>query len=171
MSYQDTDFNPNAEAERQAAERDAELARKIRSEVIRVQRGEAEADLKADRDAEAEARAEVRRAQRIEHWYNTNAWWLIFSGRILIHKDFSAYYRYFICVAICSFLSISVLFMGLYWDLKCNHLDREVRALRVRSAQMSKQCATTTSYSAIVRALAEQGVPLCDPEEPNRILE
>ena len=46
MSYQDHEFDPVTDAEREAAARDAELARRIRREVLRVQSGEAEEDLR-----------------------------------------------------------------------------------------------------------------------------
>ena len=55
MRYEDTEFDPATDADREAAAREAELARKIRREVLRVQRGEA--DLRADREAEQEQRA------------------------------------------------------------------------------------------------------------------
>ena len=52
MRYEDTEFDPATDADREAAAREAELARKIRREVLRVQRGEADDDLRADREAE-----------------------------------------------------------------------------------------------------------------------
>lgn len=57
MRYEDTEFDPATDADREAAAREAELARKIRREVLRVQRGEADDDLRADREAEQEQRA------------------------------------------------------------------------------------------------------------------
>jgi len=56
MRYEDTEFDPATDADREAAAREAELARKIRREVLRVQRGEADDDLRADREAEQEQR-------------------------------------------------------------------------------------------------------------------
>ena len=50
MRYEDTEFDPATDADREAAAREAELARKIRREVLRVQRGEADDDLRADRE-------------------------------------------------------------------------------------------------------------------------
>ena len=52
MRYEDTEFDPATDADREAAAREAELARKIRREVLRVQRGAADDDLRADREAE-----------------------------------------------------------------------------------------------------------------------
>ena len=66
MRYEDTEFDPATDADREAAAREAELARKIRREVLRVQRGEADDDLRADREAEQEQRAEQERAARME---------------------------------------------------------------------------------------------------------
>ena len=66
MRYEDTEFDPATDADREAAAREAELARKIRREVLRVQRGEADDDLRADREAEQEQRAEQERAASAE---------------------------------------------------------------------------------------------------------
>ena len=91
MSYEDTEFNPVTDAEREAAAREAELSRKIRREVLRVQRGEADDDLRADREAEEELRAGEERAARIERRRKSSFLWLLFSGNILVREGFSGY--------------------------------------------------------------------------------
>ena len=83
--YHDTDFNPNREREEQeAAEREA-LARTIRREVLRVNSGEADEEIRAEREqmeAERQAReAEEEKSRR----RNASLWRQMFSGRILVH--------------------------------------------------------------------------------------
>ena len=59
MKYNDHEFDPVTDEERAAREREEELARRIRREVLRVQSGEADEEIRADREreqAEEEAR-------------------------------------------------------------------------------------------------------------------
>ena len=127
MRYEDTEFDPATDADREAAAREAELARKIRREVLRVQRGEADDDLRADREAEQEQRAEQERAARM--------------------------------------------FTALHLDMKYTRLEREVQLLRERSVRLQEQSFRSTTHSAVVRALAERGIPLYDPAAPGEIIE
>ena len=48
----DLDFHPEREEEERRHQEEEELARRVRREVLRVQRGEAEEDLAADREQE-----------------------------------------------------------------------------------------------------------------------
>ena len=158
MRYEDTEFDPATDADREAAAREAELARKIRREVLRVQRGEADDDLRADREAEQEQRAEQERAARMERRRKSSFLWLLFSGNILVRESFSGYYRYLIYMAVTFFVSIFVMFTAL-------HLVRE------RSVRLQEQSFRSTTHSAVVRALAERGIPLYDPAAPGEIIE
>ena len=169
MSYQDHEFDPVTDAEREAAARDAELARRIRREVLRVQSGEAEEDLRADR--EAEAREAEERATRLERRRKSSVIWQLFSGNILIRKSFSDYYRYLAWMAAAFFVSIFVLFTALHLDMKYSRLEREVQLLQERSVRLQEQRFGATSHSAIVRALAERNIPLYYPESPGEIIE
>ena len=60
MKYNDHEFDPVTDEERAAREREEELARRIRREVLRVQSGEADEEIRADRERE-QARSEERR--------------------------------------------------------------------------------------------------------------
>jgi len=171
MAYRDTEFDPDADARREAAAREEELARKIRREVLRVQRGEADDDLRADREAEQEERDERERAARIERRRKSSVAWLLFSGNILVREGFSDYYRYLIYMAVTFFLSIFVMFSALHLDLKYSRLEREVQLLRERSVRLQEQRFRSTTHSAVVRALAERGIALYDPAAPGEIIE
>ena len=161
MRYEDTEFDPATDADREAAAREAELARKIRREVLRVQRGEADDDLRADREAEQEQRAEQERAARMERRRKSSFLWLLFSGN----------YRYLIYMAVTFFVSIFVMFTALHLDMKYTRLEREVQLLRERSVRLQEQSFRSTTHSAVVRALAERGIPLYDPAAPGEIIE
>ena len=133
MKYNDHEFDPVTDEERAAREREEELARRIRREVLRVQSGEADEEIRADREreqAEEEARQEE---QRKEERRRSNIFWLLFSGNILVRKGASEYYRYMICIAAMFFVSIFVMFTALHLDMKYSRLYREVQMLRERS--------------------------------------
>ena len=168
MRYEDTEFEPAPDAVREAAAREAELARKIRREVLRVQRGEADDDLRADREAEQEQRAEQERAARMERRRKSSFLWLV---NILVRESFSGYYRYLIYMAVTFFVSIFVMFTALHLDMKYTRLEREVQLLRERSVRLQEQSFRSTTHSAVVRALAERGIPLYDPAAPGEIIE
>ncbi len=171
MSYEDTEFNPVTDAEREAAAREAELSRKIRREVLRVQRGEADDDLRADREAEEELRAGEERAARIERRRKSSFLWLLFSGNILVREGFSGYYRYLIYMAVAFFASIFIMFSALHLDMKYTRLEREVQLLRERSIRLQEQSFRSTTHSAVLRALTERNIPLYDPVAPGEIIE
>ena len=166
MRYEDTEFDPATDADREAAAREAELARKIRREVLRVQRGEADDDLRADREAEQQ-----ERAARMERRRKSSFLWLLFSGNILVRESFSGYYRYLIYMAVTFFVSIFVMFTALHLDMKYTRLEREVQLLRERSVRLQEQSFRSTTHSAVVRALAERGIPLYAPAAPGDIIE
>ena len=63
MKYNDHEFDPVTDEERAAREREEELARRIRREVLRVQSGEADEEIRADRERE-QAEEEAGRMSR-----------------------------------------------------------------------------------------------------------
>ena len=74
MKYNDHEFDPVTDEERAAREREEELARRIRREVLRVQSGEADEEIRADREreqAEEEARQEEQRKEAVSYTHLT----------------------------------------------------------------------------------------------------
>ena len=148
-----------------------ELARRIRREVLRVQSGEADEEIRADREreqAEEEARQEE---QRKEERRRSNIFCLLFSGNILVRKGASEYYRYMICIAAMFFVSIFVMFTALHLDMKYSRLYREVQMLRERSTRLQEQRFRHTTHSAILEELRRRGIDLYDPVVPGEILD
>lgn len=169
--YHDTDFNPNREREEQeAAEREA-LARTIRREVLRVNSGEADEEIRAEREqmeAERQAReAEEEKSRR----RNASLWRQMFSGRILVHDTVRENYRYIAIIAAMFLLSIAVLFWTLSLDITFARLDSEVQLLHERSIRLQEECYRHSSHSAIVERMQERDMKLYDPLQPNEVIE
>ncbi len=62
--YRDHEFDPVTPEEQARREQDEEFARRVRREVLRMERGEAEEDIRADEEREAEERAEAEERER-----------------------------------------------------------------------------------------------------------
>ena len=88
-----------------------------------------------------------------------------------MRESFSGYYRYLIYMAVTFFVSIFVMFTALHLDMKYTRLEREVQLLREHSVRLQEQSFRSTTHSAVVRALAERGIPLYDPAAPGEIIE
>lgn len=167
----DLDFNPNR-AEEEARRAEEELfARRVRREVLRVQRGEAEADLQADREAEAEERREVEEQEARRARRRANPFFRLVSGSILVGEQASRYYPYMLTIAGMFFLNIVVLFWSLHLDLNYSRLEREVQKLRERSIRLEEQRYRLTTHSAVAAELARRGMELRDPQAPLEIIE
>lgn len=167
----DHEFDPVTPEEEAAREQEAELARRIRREVLRVNRGEADEDLRADEEAAAEERAEEEKRIEKERRRESNTLWKWMSGTILADAGISRFYPYIISIACVFFLSISVMFMSLYLDMRYTRLDSEVRILRERSIRLQEQRFRLTSYSAIEGRLRARGIDLTIPSSPDTIIE
>ncbi len=169
--YQDTDFNPDREREEQeAAEREA-LARTIRREVLRINSGEAEEDIRAEREQMEAEKAEKEAEQEQANRRNGKFWRQILSGRILVHDTVRENYRYLAAIAIMFFASIAVLFWTLSLNNTYTRLDTEVQLLHERSIRLQEQCYRHSSHSAVIERMHERGMELYDPLQPNEIIE
>ncbi len=171
MAENDLDFNPErAEEERLRAEEEL-FARRVRREVLRVQSGEAEEDIRADREREeehrrAEAEVEARRARR-----RANPLFRLLSGSILVGEQAARYYPYMLTIAAMFFVNIVVLFWSLHLDVRYSRLEREVQKLRERSIRLEEQRYRRTTHSAVAAELARRGIELYDPQKPVEIIE
>lgn len=171
MKYTDHEFDPVTDEQRAAQLEEEELARKIRREVLRVQSGEAEEDIRADQEREEAERAKREEAERRRERFRSSLFWQLFSGNILIRKGASEYYRYLICIAAMFFVSIFVMFTALHLDMKHTRLYREVQMLRERSTRLQEQRFQRTTHSAIVEELKRRGIELQDPTSPAETIE
>ena len=165
--YRDHEFDPVTPEEQTRREQDEEFARRVRREVLRMERGEAEEDIRADEEREAEERAEAEERER----RRASTFWQLFSGSILVREGVSKYYPYMLTIAGMFFLSIVVMFWSLHLDMRYTRLERDVQKLRERSIRMQEQRYQRTTHSAIVRQLEARGIELYDPLVPGEIID
>ena len=163
--YRDHEFDPVTPEEQARREQDEEFARRVRREVLRMERGEAEEDIRADEEREAEER------ERRESRRRASTFWQLFSGSILVREGVSKYYPYMLTIAGMFFLSIVVMFWSLHLDMRYTRLERDVQKLRERSIRMQEQRYQRTTHSAIVRQLEARGIELYDPLVPGEIID
>lgn len=166
----DLDFHPEREEEERRHQEEEELARRVRREVLRVQRGEAEEDLAADREQEeaeqaAEAEAEARKARRA-----ANPIYRLMSGTILVGENATRSYPYLLTIAAMFFINIVVLFWSLHLDLRYSRLEREVQKLREKSIRYEEQRYRVSTHSAVSAELERRGIALKDPASPGQII-
>ena len=173
--YNDHELDPIPAEELAEREREAELARRIRREVVRMQRGEADDDLREDAAREAEERAAEEEAaaaaERRERRRRSNPLWLLFTGNILVREGISEYYRYMLCIAGMFFISIVVIFMTLRLDMKFSRLEREVQVLHERSLRLQQERYRRTTHSAILDELRRRDIDLADPLVPAEVID
>lgn len=169
--YSDHEFDPVTPEEQARREQEEEFARRVRREVLRIERGEAEEDIRADLEREQEQKAEAEERERKERRRKASTLWQLFSGTILVREGVSKYYPYMLSIAAMFFLSIAVMFTALHLDMKYTRLEREVQILRERSIRLQEQRYRRTTHSAIVERLRERGIDLYDPLSPGEIIE
>lgn len=168
---QDHEFDPVSPEEQARREAEAELARRIRREVRRMERGEADDDLREDEEREAaEREAEEERRRKAERRASSTLWQLV-SGTILLRRGVSQYYPYMGCIAVMFLLSIMAMFWSLHLDMKYARLEREVQVLRERSIRLEEQRFDRTTHSAVVEELRRRGIELIDPPAPGEIID
>ena len=101
---EDTEFDPATDADREAAAREAELARKIRREVLhRASAARPTTTMRVPTARPSRSSVPSRSAPPAWHHRKSSFLWLLFSGNILVRESFSGYYRYLIYMAVTSF--------------------------------------------------------------------
>jgi len=162
----DHEFEPADPGEEARRLQDEEFARRVRREVLRMERGEADEEIRADLEREAEERAAAEEEARRESRRRANLVRQFFSGTILVREGVSRYYVYMLYIAGMFFVSIVVMFLGLGLDMRRSELEREVQLLRERSLRLEERRFRATTRSAIETRLRERGIPLCEPPAP-----
>ena len=158
----DTEFDPVNPEEEARRRQDEELARRVRREVLRIGRGEADEEIRADMEREAAERAEAEERENKERRRRASLVRQFFTGTILVREGVSRSYPYMLCMAVMLFASIFVMFMALRLDMRHTELEREVQKLRERSIRLEEERFRTTTHSAIVERLRQRNIPLYD---------
>lgn len=171
MQHNDLDFHPERADEEARRREEEHFARRVRREVLRVQSGEAEEDIRADQAAEEAERAEeeIRRVRAERR--AANPLFRLLSGSILVSRRVTRNYPYLLTIAGMFFLNIVVLFWSLHLDLRYSRLEREVQKLREQSIRLEERRYRLTSHSAVVEELARRGIEIEDPTAPIEIIE
>lgn len=166
----DTEFDPADPEEEARRRQDEELARRVRREVLRIGRGEADEEIRADMEREAAERAEAEERENKERRRRASLVRQFFTGTILVREGVSRSYPYMLCMAVMLFASIFVMFMALRLDMRHTELEREVQKLRERSIRLEEERFRTTTHSAIVERLRQRNIPLYDPPAPGETI-
>lgn len=165
------EFNPLSEEELEQRQADEKLERLIRSQIRRVQSGEADEQMRQEAEEEREQEQEQMREEARKRLKRSRLFWQLFSGNILVNRNVAENYRYFIAIAITSFVSIAVLFMALYAEDRFSKVEREVQLLRERSIRLQEQLFSRTTHAAIAKEVEERGLGLQEPRKSREIVE
>lgn len=87
----------------------------------------------------------------------------IFSGDILLTHSLKSNYRYFAAMAAMCFVSIVVMFMVLYADMRYAKAEKELRLVQERSIRLQEELYQRTSYDAVHDDLEQRGIIMQDP--------
>ncbi len=102
----DLDYHPERQEGALRRQEVEALARRVRREVLRVQSGEADADIEADRQAEEEAAAREAEERVRKERRRNNPFYRLVSGTILVGEHASRSYPYLVTIAVMFFLNI-----------------------------------------------------------------
>lgn len=166
------------------ADRDDELSRRIREEVVRMQQEarereeideEYKEEIEEEYDEESEAAETAEAAEAEDEPQNTpkkktNFFKLLFTGNILTLRGVAKYYGQMVVIAGLFLLSIVVMFWSLHLDMEYNTLSRDVQLMRERSVRLQEVRYSRSSHSAIVEELERRGIKLRDPQTPATVI-
>lgn len=171
MIYNDHEFDPVTPEELAKVAQDEEFSRKIRREFMRLQRGEADDDIKADLEEQESLRGEKEQEQKAKERREANFFQLLISGNILVKRGVVRYYRDFAFIAVMVLVSIMAVFTAFHLDVKHLATERRIQLLRERSIRLQEHRYSLTRQSAIKRELQLRGIELYDPPKPNEIID
>lgn len=169
--YDNDEFNPLSEEELRQMEEDDEFRRRVRREVLRMQSGEADEEIERDLEEQAEQQREELEQEESKRKRRSRLFWQLFSGNILVNKSVADNYRYFAAIAVMCFVSIAVMFMVLYADLRYSRLEGDLQLARERSIRLQEQLYSRTTHAAVKQELERRGIPLQDPNKATEVVE
>lgn len=156
----DPEIDPTLREEQERREQDEEFARRVRREVRRINRGEADREMEEEERAEeAEREAEEENRRRRER-RSSRLVALLFTGGILTKEEVKRLYPYLMCVGAMFFLSIFVLFSALRLDIRRTRMEKELQQLREKSVRQSERIYSLTSRQVIMEQLEARGLEL-----------
>lgn len=166
--YNDSEYFTDSQEE--IAEREAQeaLRRMVRTEIRRVQTGEADGDIADDIAREERERALEEKQSKRPRWMGVALG--VITGDILLAHAAKRVYALLTILGIIFFTSIATIFASLHSDLRCNKLEKEVALLKERAIRLSEQSYQLTSHTAILRQLESRGIEISDPTSQPKLL-
>ena len=157
-TLEEESFDPEGVAERRRQDREEELNRRIRREIIKVSSGQNE--------EEAERIAEQARKQRRNGSIIVN----IFTGGFLSSDSAGIYYRMLIAIAVMCFLCIFLTFMSLNAEREYNQMEKRVSVLRERAIVFEEQRYDISSRQQVDKLLERHNIRLKDLDEQSKVI-
>lgn len=164
--YDESEYFTDSQEE--IAEREAQEAmrRLVRTEIRRVQSGDADDDIAEDMALEEEEQKSKKRQK--PEWISKLRG--IFTGEILLAEEASQVYNFLFLLGVIFLISIFAMFASFQQEVKCNELKAEVVLLKEKAVRASENRVQHTSHSAILQKLKERGIALEDPSSTPTIL-
>ncbi len=167
----DEEFDPLTPEEIAEREREAELARRIRRELRRVNSGEADDDIREDEEREAQEREQAQREEERRLKRKNSLIMMLISGDVLEREWLHKYYQYPLSIAVMFFVNIVVIFTMLGCEKKYARVESEVQLLRERSVRLQELRYRKTTHTAISDMVEERGLGLIDPKSSGVVIE
>ena len=150
------------DSQEEVAEREAREAmrRLVRTEIRRVQSGEADEDIANDIAREEEEKEAIKKRKKSKLATKIES---VFTGDILLTEEASSAFNLLMILGIIFLISIFTMFATFQHEMRCSDLKAEVKLLREKSVRTSEERIKHSSHSAILAKLKERGIKLEDP--------
>lgn len=163
-------FDPEGVAERRRQDREEELNRRIRREIIKVSSGQNEEEMEQERQRMAEEEAERIAEQARKQRRNGSIIVNIFTGGFLSSDSAGIYYRMLIAIAVMCFLCIFLTFMSLNAEREYNQMEKRVSVLRERVIVFEEQRYDISSRQQVDKLLERHNIRLKDLDEQSKVI-
>ena len=144
-----------------AAEREARdaMRRLVRTEIRRVESGEADQDIADDiaREEEEKKRAEKKKSPFVAKIES------IFTGDILLSEEASGAFNLLVLLGAIFLISIFAMFATFKQEMRHSKLQAKVELLKEHSVRTSEERTKQSTHSALLEKLKERGIQLEDP--------
>ncbi|MBQ5648233.1 MAG: hypothetical protein IIV16_03810 [Alistipes sp.] len=160
--YDESEYFTDSQEEIAQREAEEALRRTVRTEIRRIQTGEANADIADDiaREEEEEALKEKKKGKK-RRWVSlVNG---LFTGDILLAEEASRVYNFLTLLGIIFLITIFAMFATFQQEKRCSDLRAEIMLLKEKAVRTSEERVNRTSHSAIINQLKERGIELEDP--------
>lgn len=156
---------------REIQEEDSEFRRRVRDEIRRISKGDADEDIIDDEEHEREQEERRQREEERRRKREANPLRQIFTGSILLRREVQRGYLYMMIIALLWFLNIVAMFNYLRVDVQYTQMTDEVHLLREKSLRIQELRYSKSSHSVITRELKSRNIDLRDPSRPRAVIE